>query len=306
MVPLDRQSVPRPARLDKLGRTNAKDKNEPLRTELDRARDHFGPPSKAGKFEFSVYSDPEVKEALSKLSGGKCAYCEYYYDAGQPADVEHYRPKGRIDSPNGKLPGYWWLASDWDNLLPSCIRCNRPENLRLYDGTEMPMGKGDRFPIDDENVRAGAEGQHAGEQPLLLNPCDDDPRDYLRFVEKDQASVVIPKEDGEESLAARRARQSIDIYGLNREGLVTDRTREMVQIKLSLVILAKLVHLLEQNPPDPAMIEDLMAIERQKLDLHRAPGARYAAMARTLIDPVLKKIDPLFAAGGEIREYRWP
>ncbi|MEF9674035.1 hypothetical protein QNM99_25505 [Pseudomonas sp. PCH446] len=39
-------------------------------------------------------------------------------------DVEHYRPKGAV-SEDASHPGYWWVAMDWDNLLPSCIDCNR-------------------------------------------------------------------------------------------------------------------------------------------------------------------------------------
>lgn len=299
MVPLDRQSVQRPAKLDALS------KKEPRRTEAQRAAEHFGPPRKPGKFKFSIYSDPEVKAALVKLTRGKCAYCEHSYDAGQPGDVEHFRPKGRVDTDQGKRAGYWWLASDWDNLLPSCIRCNRPETLKLYDGTTMAMGKGDKFPIDDETVRAGAAGEHVHESPLLLNPCEDDPRDYLTFVEKADSSVVKPKVEDETLLEGRRARRSIDIYGLNREGLVNDRTREMVQIKASLETLAELVLLLAEDPPNAARLEKLLEIERRKLDAYRNPDNRYVAMARTLIDPVLSKVDPNFAAG-PFQEYAWP
>jgi uncharacterized protein (TIGR02646 family) len=299
MLPIDRQSVPRPAKLDSLSREH------PPRTELQRARDHFSRPS-PGKFTFSIYSDPEVKAALSKLTGGKCAYCEHLYDVGQPGDVEHYRPKGRIDTAVGKLRGYWWLASDWDNLLPSCLRCNRPENLRLHGGEVMAMGKGERFPIDDEAARAREEGEHVNETPLLLDPCVHDPRDYIRFEEKDGWSVVRPKTDDQSQLAGRRARTSIDIYGLNREGLVNDRTREMVQIKSSLVALATLIELLDQDPPNADAIETLILLERQRLDRYRSKDGPYTAMARTLIDPVLERIDPAFAAQEPLLEYRWP
>src|SRR4051812_22350680 len=83
----------------------------------------------------SVYKS--AKPFLDKLFGGKCAYCEVIIEASHPTEVEHYRPKGAvkdeeeevvtIQTPNGAEdhPGYWWLAYEWNNLLPSCIDCNR-------------------------------------------------------------------------------------------------------------------------------------------------------------------------------------
>ena len=86
--------------------------------ELQRARSHFEGTGRLDGFDFNVYRDPEVKRALSKMSGGNCAYCEADYDATQPVDVEHFRPKKAIDTEGGWIqPGYWWLAADWDNLL---------------------------------------------------------------------------------------------------------------------------------------------------------------------------------------------
>ena len=69
---------------------------------------------------------------------GKCAYCESLITNNQPGDVDHYRPKGRVMDANNKPvmittalgenphPGYYWLAYQFSNLLPSCIDCNRP------------------------------------------------------------------------------------------------------------------------------------------------------------------------------------
>ena len=123
--------------------------------ERTRAIEHFETDGKKDGFKFKLYAVREVRTALSGMTGGRCAYCESYYDSTAPQDVEHYRPKGRIDSPNGKRkPGYWWLASHWENLLPSCIRCNREEEHDLQDGTRLKTGKGDRFPIADEAARA--------------------------------------------------------------------------------------------------------------------------------------------------------
>ena len=118
---IDRGGEAGPAALDARDRANL--------TELERARAHQGKAAKKrnGKkesFEFAAYKADEVKRRLEELFHGKCAYCETYYSASAPVDVEHYRPKGAV-SEDDKHPGYWWLAMAWDNLLPSCIDCNR-------------------------------------------------------------------------------------------------------------------------------------------------------------------------------------
>src|ERR1039458_2761253 len=84
--------------------------------ELASARLHFENTGKQDGFEFNAYRHADVKTALSKMTRGKCAYCEDDYDATQPVDVEHYRPKGAIETDAGMTkPGYWWLAAVWEN-----------------------------------------------------------------------------------------------------------------------------------------------------------------------------------------------
>jgi uncharacterized protein (TIGR02646 family) len=91
-----------------------------------------------------VYKDGAVKAALDAMFHGKCAYCEFMYIGGMPVDIEHFRPKGAVIV-GGKMrkPGYYWLAAKWENLLPSCIDCNRKRDQELQDGT----------------VRTGRQGQ---------------------------------------------------------------------------------------------------------------------------------------------------
>src|SRR5688572_13150422 len=76
-------------------------------------------------FEFKAYGDELLRNALNQHYGYKCAYCETFYGASQPVAVEHYRPKGEvIDGDERVRPGYYWLAANWENLLPSCTDCN--------------------------------------------------------------------------------------------------------------------------------------------------------------------------------------
>lgn len=246
--------------------------------ELGRARTHFGtvpPPEKA--FSFGAYKGDDVRYALDALFHGKCAYCETRYDVGAPVDIEHFRPKGEVADVPGH-PGYWWLAADWGNLLPSCIDCNRrryqptPETLTSQTGIlerqrqsqsglrSILTGKDSCFPV--AGIRMSAEppmGQLANamtmERALLLNPCTDMPSEHLQF-HIDRANplgVVFARPEAGETPSALpalsekateieqearaagispRGAVSIQTYGLNRLGLVQERTRILRRLEL--------------------------------------------------------------------------
>ena len=81
---------------------------------------------------YKAYKNPDIRAALEEAFGGKCAYCETYYAATQPVAIEHYRPKGEVTIDGKRVPpGYYWLASEWTNLLPSCTDCNSPRKQDL-------------------------------------------------------------------------------------------------------------------------------------------------------------------------------
>ena len=150
---------------------------------------------------------------------GKCAFCESRIAAGQPGDVEHYRPKTAIcepDTPGNRddsggqspgrtyqaksQPGYWWLAYEWTNYLYSCATCNR-------------TWKRNSFPL--RGARSTMEpGAEDGEQPLLLNPFHTDPEPHFSFDEFGQIHGLT--EEGE---------ITIDRCGLDRQSLITERFR---------------------------------------------------------------------------------
>ncbi|HDR7257771.1 HNH endonuclease [Bacillus sp. BR_7] len=63
----------------------------------------------------SVWKKPYIEEALLKSSNNKCAYCECKVDReSKYMEVEHYHDKHT----------YPKEVVSWDNLLPSCKRCN--------------------------------------------------------------------------------------------------------------------------------------------------------------------------------------
>lgn len=85
----------------------------------------------------------EVKERLSAMTGGTCAWCESQVAGAQHGEVEHVRPKSRFPT----------RAYDWDNFLFSCQHCNQK--------------KSDRWPAHGRFVR----------------PDHDDPRRHLEFTD---------------------------------------------------------------------------------------------------------------------------
>jgi len=228
--------------------------------ELEKVKAHRNDPEKNEKsFTYKMYKDPEVKKGLEQLFHGKCAYCETLYNTQAPVDVEHYRPKNAVEGA-GDHPGYWWLAMVWSNLLPSCIDCNRrrrqetpePESL-LGRQNELATrlvntGKKDAFPI--AGTRANGEGESlTQEEAYLIDPTRDDPDDFLEFHldpdlliglilprRENGAEAVLPALDDIENAAettgvSLRGAVSIQVYGLNRLGLVQERTRVLRQLE---------------------------------------------------------------------------
>jgi len=241
MRKVDRKLVKKPKILDEPYRNSGSE----FERNLALLNQGVLPGDKKVKFKFGRYSHHHVKTTLETIFHGKCAYCESFYAGTQPVDVEHYRPKGQVaeDKDHG---GYWWLAADWDNLVPSCIDCNRKRKQELPELTEdkladiwgelsdkpLQMGKKDAFPLSPGSTRATFDedaeirrGQLDAEERLLLDPTQDDPQKHLTFNvgERDQFSLVLPW--GPDGKTSAIGLASVRIYGLNRLRLVQARQR---------------------------------------------------------------------------------
>ncbi len=171
-------------------------------------------------------NDPDIDKGLYKKQKvnmlmdydgpfrGKCAYCDRDIH-NQHGDVEHYRPECAVTdidrkpvkrTINGRIetrPGYYWLAYDWTNLLPSCIRCNQ-SSIQFTEG--RLIGKWDRFPVVD--FRAWEPGEEDDEEPLLIHPVKMKPSDHLVF---DPNGVIGWNTDCGET--------TVRVLGLNEYGL---------------------------------------------------------------------------------------
>jgi uncharacterized protein (TIGR02646 family) len=226
MIKVDRFRVPRPAVL-------SLENNSPAQRELANAEEFYEQKKllrRQERFQFKVFQHKEVRGALTELFHGKCAYCESKVVNVAPVDVELFRPKsGVVENP--KHPGYWWLAMVWENMLASCINCNR---ISIHDGVKT--GKANRFPLKNESQRAFHPGQEKDEVPLLLDPCVDNPEEHLVF---EETGIVVSD--------TQLGQTTISVLGLNRPHLVQSRMETTQLVLRQLMVLKQQISKEFQN-----------------------------------------------------------
>ncbi len=191
---------------------------------------------KAKAYPFKEYKGYDVALALASLFHNKCAYCES--DLGDSLEVEHFRPKGGVTGEH-LHKGYWWLAHEWSNLLPSCPPCNQrrrqhlvTEEMTVADLARLMAkrprdshGKANQFPINGTRAFCDAD-QIDHEHPTLLDPTTDHPPFFLRWSKTGDFSILLPAlEDEERGLA------TIAVFALNRVRLVQSRTRMLTELR---------------------------------------------------------------------------
>jgi hypothetical protein len=225
------------------------------------------------KLKFGAYSKAAVKKALTDIFGRKCAFCESILLGTQPGDIEHYRPKGKVlvvDSTTGQktqLPGYYWLAAKWSNLLIACADCNRPRTQLDHDNTNRVIGKSTYFPLANDAHRAKGPASLRLEQPLLLNPCVDNPLDHLVFL--DDGRVEANMIGG---VVSDKGEATIYYCGLARSELLQMRARHR---KMVMAAIRHTVSALEARIDPGADLDDLITMLN--------PKEAYVAFTRTLV-----------------------
>lgn len=132
------------------------------------------------------------------------------------------------------------------------------------------------------------EGEHANEQPLLLNPCVDDPAAFIVFREQQPYSIVVTKVDDETQLVWRRARTSIDVYGLNRFALVKRRSAHLRQVRSWLGVLRRLAADLDEAglAGSGEIEEEIREVMDRLLDLQSV----FTGMVRSVLVPELRRL----------------
>jgi hypothetical protein len=159
----------------------------------------------------------------------KCAYCEGPLDAQTAGAAEHWRPKLGVQEPDEdgawkrvtdpqtdkRHSGYWWVAFDWENLVPACSMCNEK--------------KGTKFPIAGDRVYEPATANCSSkldeiEKPLLLHPFrGEDPAEHIGFRPDGFAYAKTPPGQDQGGQLDPRATETMLVCDLNRYGLTKDR-----------------------------------------------------------------------------------
>lgn len=139
-----------------------------------------------------------LKPWLLEISHQKCWFSEAK-DCFSHWDVEHYRPKKSAKDLDGTVhDGYWWLSFDWSNL-------------RICGNVGNRM-KGTFFPLRQGTTRQGRTGDVRREEPLLLDPTnEDDPT--LVFFTFDGA--VVPSPHVDDAWELERVSESVTRYKLD-------------------------------------------------------------------------------------------
>ena len=156
------------------------------------------------------YNHKEVVRELKKIYNGKCAYCESKVEYIATLQVEHYRPKGKVDDEINHH-GYYWLGYEWSNLLLVCPKCNGKN------------AKGNQFPIDGIRVFVHTKKIYphktslANEKPLLLNPELDNPREHFIFDEYGKIEGITV-----------RGKRTVKICKLDRKELNIVRRKKII------------------------------------------------------------------------------
>lgn len=234
------------------------------------------------KFTFKDYNSDEVKEGLRKMFYNKCAYCESPCLHLHPFEIEHFRPKSAYKqkrSGRRSTTGYYWLAWNWKNLLPTCIDCNRERYYKVYGGRRKLLGKGNMFPIEPASIRATHPNMPlTNEVPLLLNPYTDDPDLHLEF---DNHGIVRAKATG--TTISKKGDTSIDVYALQRPYLVQEREKLAKSINAQMKRVDMQLGYVMKYPSDPDFIISFEE-ELKHLFHFEESDQPYSLMAKQIIN----------------------
>lgn len=241
---------------------------------------------------YTIYKEKTVRELLQKMCYGKCAYCESSITAIYSGDIDHFRPK----------KNYHWLAADWENLLFACPFCNQTHTHKITkEGKieEVVQGKLDQFPLLDKayqltihqgnifltDVQTYKEAFDREERRrLLIKPCTDE--NIEAYFKYDDHGLIFAR-DGLEPTARRKAETSIEVYALQRLGLVQAREAKVIQIKAQIkrieLAIANLNKHFESSEVERTYYEGKLREEMQILKRFQNPDQEYAGLARYII-----------------------
>lgn len=254
------------------------------------------------KQDYVVYKESTVRDVLTEMFHGKCAYCESKITAIYSGDIEHFRPKGKIQEASPSKPGYFWLASEWENLLFACPYCNQTHTHKVNNGgvlEEAVFGKLDQFPLSTERYRLNhSHGliyfsnknlysqlfNLEESERLLLNPCKDD--NIEKYFKYDDKGAIISN-DGLTLIEEQKAQRSILTYALHRLSLNIEREERIIEIKAQIRRVEMAIENYNNNLSATNEIkvrfEEVMRDEMEVLKKFKDSDQKYAGLARYII-----------------------
>ncbi|WP_186071112.1 HNH endonuclease [Burkholderia gladioli] len=184
------------------------------------------------------YRHSDIKDSLEKSSLGKCAFCESKPAESGNIEVEHFAPKSI----------YYRLTFDWINFLPCCRKCN---GLKATHDTLA-------FPI--------------------VNPYDQDPRDYFYFV--DISLRPIPGAN------YKVAAETIEVCGLDATRLLRPRAKLLIAIRQFVADLNEALTRLSDAQSAQSRSRRLRklaeAIDRIENEMH--PSQSHSSFIRSIVE----------------------
>jgi uncharacterized protein (TIGR02646 family) len=173
--------------------------------------------SKPDSIDFPPLWIPDARKTLWEHQNHKCCYCEREREEKRESDLEHFRPKARVQEEATHF-GYWWLAYRWENYLFSCKPCNQGH-------------KKNQFPLLPSGTRAFLETDSLmKENPVLINPFDEDPECLISFDWEDSNGFFV-KAVSTANDVDERGKKTIEIVGLNRPGLPEERASFLLTLE---------------------------------------------------------------------------
>lgn len=140
---------------------------------------------------FPTADKEEVQLLLTVMQDNRCAYCECALKMGE-GHIEHFRKKNNAWFPE--------LTFEWTNLFYSCMRSG---------SCGVHKDKGDVLRREQVD--------------LLLNPCVDNPEDFLIFTSDGDVSPRPGLTDADR----KRAELTIEVFNLRHPQLLHERANEI-------------------------------------------------------------------------------
>lgn len=199
-------------------------------------------------FPFNSDFDGTIKDHLHTVFHGKCGYCEVAIDDVDQGVVDRFRPYAGIRDKKEYYPDlYWWLTFKWDNLVYCCKECSQ------YKANYFPI-IGTRAITEKDDL--------SKEEPLLLNPCRDDPEPHFDYGIKGRITGLTEK-----------GVQTIDLLRLNRLTHLNKRLQARAQM-ITIVDALNTIHPQKHNNVD---IEYLQRIYKKD------PAIEFLAFKRRVL-----------------------